>query len=174
MANEETARTYAQAIFEQAVDRWRKSLQAAAEAADKKGVTTQVDNPTAGFDQKKQALNSLLPTNADPEVRNFLYLLGSKNQLHLLPEVLAEFNRFVERGPAHELAWVTSAIPLDERERSQVESKIHGQFGQDLDVEYRVDPSIIGGLVIRVGDRVIDGSVSGKLTAMRQKLEATS
>ncbi len=173
MANEELTRTYAQAIFEQAVGRWQKALRAANEALEQAGVETMLDNPSEKFDRKQELLNRTLPANTDLEARNFVYLLASKNETHLLPEVLAEFDRYVARGPARELAVVSSAVPLTEDECQKLEQKVHAQFGQDIDFEYRVDRSLLGGLVVRVGDRVIDGSVAGKLNAMRQKLEAT-
>ncbi len=173
MAEDELARSYAQAIFEQAVERWRQALRTVNEAVTKADILTQVDNPTANFDRKKQLLNPALPANVDPEVRNLIYLLASKNELHLLPQVLVEFDRYVERGPARQLVQVTSAILLNEGERKQLEQKIRTQYGQDLDFEYRVDKSLLGGLRVRIGDRVIDGTVVGKLNAMRQKLEAT-
>jgi F-type H+-transporting ATPase subunit delta len=173
MATDELARTYAQAIFEQAAGRWQKALRAVNEALERTGVETTLDNPVEKFDRKRELLNRTLPANIDPEVRNFVYLLASKNETHLLPQVLVEFDRFVARGPARELAIVSSAIPLTEAERQKLEQKVHAQFGQDIDFEYRVDSSLLGGLVVRVGDRVIDGSVAGKLNAMRQKLEAT-
>ncbi len=173
MANDELARSYAQAIFEQAVERWRQALRAVNQSVTKAGILTQVDNAAANFERKKQLLNPVLPANTDPEVRNLIYLMASKNELHLLPEVLVEFDRYVERGPSRQLVQVTSAIPLTEGERTQLEQKIRAQYGQDLDLEYRVDKELLGGLRVRIGDRVIDGTVVGTLNAMRQKLEAT-
>ncbi len=172
MANEELARAYAQAVFDQAVERWRKGLTAVNEAADKAGAVTRLDNPSEPFDRKKETANTLLPPNADGELRNFIYLLASRNDMHLLPEVLAEFDRYIARGPARKLAQVTSAVPLTDQERAQLEQKLHARFGKDLDVEYREDKGLLGGVVVRVGDLIVDGSVSGKLAAMRQKLEA--
>ncbi len=171
MANEDLARTYAQAIFEQAVGRWQKALRAANETIDRAGVETTLDNPAEKFERKKELLNRTLPANTDPEVLNFIYLLTSKNELHLLPEVMAAFDLIAARGPVRELAVITSAIPLKDDERQKLEQKVHAQFGRDIDFEYRVDKALLGGMVVRIGDRVIDGSVQSKLNAMRQKLE---
>ena len=67
---------------------------------------------------------------------------------------------------------VTSALPLSAAEQDQVKGDLARQVGQIGEVSFDVDPGILGGLVVRVGDKVIDGSVSGKLTAMRQSLSA--
>lgn len=174
MANDELARAYAQAIFEQAMGRWKKQLGAVRDAIEKQpDLVPGLDNAAEPFDHKRDRLNRLLPQNADAEVRNFLYLLASRGDLHLLGEILADFDRFSAHGPATELAHVTSAVELTIAERKQLETKLRAQFGKNLDVEYKVDPSILGGVVVRVGDRVIDGSVASKLAAMRQKLETT-
>ncbi len=173
MANEELARTYAQAIFDKGVERWRRDLHAVSDAVEKENVVAQLDSPSADFEQKREMLNRFIPPNADGEVRNFMYLLASKNQMHLLPEVLSEFERFVARGPMTQSAKVSSAIELSDQERKRLEDKVRAQFGADVDFDYRVDQSLLGGVVVRVGDKVIDGSVAGKLAAMRQKLETT-
>lgn len=174
MANEQLARPYAQAIFEQAMERWRQALRAVVEKLGQaRDPLTFLDSPGEDMKRKQELVDRLLPPNADHEVRNFLYLLASRNQVRLLPEVLAEFDRYAARGPMRELARISSAIELMGAERAQLEQKIRAQYGQDVDFEYRVDKSLLGGVVVRIGDKVIDGSVAGKLAAMRQKLEAT-
>jgi F-type H+-transporting ATPase subunit delta len=174
MADDQLVHAYAQAIFEQAVERWRKALRVVIERLEQeRDSLTRLDNPAEQLARKKELVNHLLPDDVDGEVRNFLYLLASKNELHLLSEVLAEFDRYASRGPVREAARVATAVQLTDSERARLEQKVRAQYGDDLDFEYRVDKSLLGGVVVRVGDKVIDGSVAGKLTAMRQKLEAT-
>ncbi len=69
-----------------------------------------------------------------------------------------------------EKAVVTSALPLSEADQAVYRSHLRSQLGADASVEFRTDPSILGGVVLRVGDRVVDDSVSGKLGALRQSL----
>jgi len=172
MANEDLARSYAQAIFEQAVGRWQKALRALPETIDRAGVEPRLDNPAESFERKRELLTRTLPANTDAEVRNFLYVLVGKNELHLLPQILASFDLLAAHGPVRAAAVITSALPLTGDEQHKLEQKVQAQFGQDIDFEYRVDKSLLGGLVVRVGDKVVDGSVAGKLTAMRQALNA--
>jgi len=69
-----------------------------------------------------------------------------------------------------ESATVTSALPLSSEEAQRIERGLQGQLGSEAEIEFRVNPAILGGLVVRVGDKVIDGSVSGKLAALEQSL----
>lgn len=173
MAEDQFIEAYAQAVFEQAVERWRKSLRAVSENLDQAPDSLSLlDNSGEQLPRKKEVVNRLLPAGADDELRNFLYLLASKSQVHLLPQVLAEYNRLAARGPLREMARVTSAVPLTDSERAQLERKLRSQFGENLELEYRVDKTLLGGVVVRVGDKVIDGSVAAKLASMKQKLTA--
>ena len=67
-------------------------------------------------------------------------------------------------------ATVTSALPLSADETQRIEKNLRDQLGSDAEVEFKVNPAILGGLVVRVGDKVVDGSVSGKLTSLEQSL----
>ncbi len=67
-------------------------------------------------------------------------------------------------------ATVTSALPLSDDETKRIEKGLKDQLGGDAEVEFKVNPAILGGLVVRVGDKVVDGSVSGKLTSLEQSL----
>jgi F-type H+-transporting ATPase subunit b len=70
-----------------------------------------------------------------------------------------------------EAAEVTSALPLTSEEQASVKSNVLDKMGVKTNVEFRVDPQILGGLVIRVGDKVLDGSVSGQLEELRKSLK---
>jgi F-type H+-transporting ATPase subunit b len=70
-----------------------------------------------------------------------------------------------------EMASVTSALPLTDNEKDTVKKDIVKKLGSDADVSFSVDPTILGGLVIRVGDKILDGSVAGKLSGLSQSLE---
>lgn len=67
-------------------------------------------------------------------------------------------------------AEVTSAVPLTDAERATLEGRLKATHGPDLPVHYRVDPAILGGLVVRVGDRMVDGSLATRLNQLRQNI----
>lgn len=80
-------------------------------------------------------------------------------------EVLPE-----EAGPAEGPVAVTSAVPLTKKEQDVLREDLAGRLGEGVTVSFQVDPQILGGLVVRVGDRVIDGSLAGQLEQLRQTL----
>lgn len=170
MANEQSPETYAQAIFEQATADWLTPLKNVAECLppDK---AEQLDQPGLAFSKKQEILNQLIPASAPRQVQNFLALLATHNNIHLLPGIIAAFDRFSQRGPIRDVAVVTSAIPLSDSEKTALEGKMRARFGQDTSFEYAQDPDILGGVIVRMGDKVIDGSVSGKLAALKEKLK---
>lgn len=165
------ASSYARAIFEKAVEKYARDLHALQAAVSQSNLLTRLDNPAEAFDAKKALLNGMLPQDADPEVRNLAYLLASKNQMHLVSLIVGDFDRMVARDKLGAVAQVTSAVELTGDEKAKLETKLREQYGQEVGFEYNLAPSLLGGVVIRVGDAVFDGSVTGKLAAMKQKLQ---
>ena len=171
MANERPSQAYAQAFFEQAVASWVSPLKTVAASIVQSGLTAKLDDATLPFAKKEEMLRPLFPAGATTELKNFVFLLANKNHVHLLPEVIAQVDHFAERTHAAEIAQVKSAVPLTDAEKSALETRLHKQFGADVRFDFVVDPSIVGGIFVRVGDQVIDGSVVGKLAALKEKLK---
>lgn len=171
MANERLAQPYAQALFEEALAQYLTPLKTIALALEQAGLTAQLDDPTLEFAKKQALVRPLLPANTPTHVQNFVFLLASKNHVHLLNDIIAHLDRYAKREALGTRAKVTTAIPLTENEKNALESKLRAQFGKELTFDYATDPSILGGLVVRVGDKVIDGSVAGKLAALQEKLK---
>lgn len=165
------AENYARAVFEKAVEKYTRDLHGIQRALEQSKLVMRLDNPAEPFDGKKALLNGLIPAQTDPEVRNLAFLLASKNELHLLGAVVEEFDRIVAQGAPGTLARITTTIELSPEDKARLESKLRARFGKDLMFEYRIDPAIVGGVVVRVGDVVIDGSVVGKLASMKQRME---
>lgn len=171
MAHERLAQTYAQAAYEQALARWLTPLKAITSALARSGLSEQLDDMTVDFSKKQELLRPLFDANAPIEVQNLVLLLASKNHVHLLPHIIAEFERYAQRTTLGTRARVTSAVPLLDAEKSALEAKLRAHFGDDVIFDYTVDPAIIGGVIVRVGDKVIDGSVAGKFAEMKEKLK---
>ncbi len=170
MANEGLASTYANAVFEEALTQWLTPLKAVA-ASLKPDLVAKLDDPGLAFSKKQELLRPALPTNTLKPVENFVFLLASKNNVALLNDIIVILDRFAKRETWGTSAKVTSAIALTDSEKMAIESKMRSQFGKDLAFEFVVDSSILGGVVVRIGDKVIDGSVAGKLAALQEKLK---
>ena len=170
MAKEQLAHSYARALFDEALENWRTSLKSLSAGIAGSGLAAKLDNPSTSFAEKEKLLQQAAPKEMSQEVRNFVHLLASKNHMHLLPEILAEFDHFAEQGPSHRVAQVTSAVALTDSEKLALEKKIRSQFGGDVGFDYSIKAEILGGVIVRVGDKVLDGSVASKFTALKEKL----
>ncbi|MDP9313578.1 MAG: ATP synthase F1 subunit delta [Chloroflexota bacterium] len=91
---------------------------------------------------------------------------GAEDQLD---EVIAQFVDFV-RGAGPREATVTSAVPLSQAQQNDILQQLRGKHGAALDVTFEVDPAILGGLIVRVGDQVLDDSVRSRLVAIQQRM----
>ncbi len=170
MAEERMARTYAQAIFDKAVESWMSPLKTINAAIARENLTGQLDDSQLAFAKKEELLRKVVPANAATEVQNLVKTLVKENDVHLLPDVIVEFQRFIVRGPDRPVARVASAVELKADEKKSLEAKLEKQFGEGLEFAYAVDAGLLGGVVVRVGDKVIDGSLAGRLAALKEKL----
>jgi len=164
--------TYSQALFELAFEDWLEELQAAWKNLEEDAETVvAVDDSSVPFEERKARLDAHLPDNLSAKTRNFLYLLASNNDLHLLNDIIREFDNIVRGQKARrQLAQVTSAVPLTKEEQQSLETTLGKRFGADLLFRYDVDPSVLGGIRVRIGDRVIDGTVAKKIEALKEQL----
>lgn len=172
MADTALAQDYARALFEKAVERLARELRTLANTLERNRALSRLDDPGETYEAKQALIDAALPPQAAHEVRNLAYLLASKNQTHLLSDVVTAFEQMVARTARTQIARVISAIELTADERTRLEQKLRKQYGQDLTFDYRLDPSILGGVIVHIGDVVIDGSIAGKLAAMKQKLQS--
>ena len=175
MAVAGAAKRYAQAAFDlarerQALDEWERALDQAVGVLRNPEVSEFFESPAIPEEAKQQAITQLLPAEAQRYVRNLLLLLLERRRLSQLPEVAAVFHDLVleERGIA--VANVTTAVPLSSEEADRVRNRLRELVGKTIEMRTNVDPGIIGGLVVRVGDDLIDGSVRTQLNQLRQRL----
>jgi F-type H+-transporting ATPase subunit delta len=168
--------SYAQAFYEAAVERWLTALQAISDRLAKDpGLVERLQAADVDFQQRQTLLEGSFPAEADPPVRNLVYTLMQRGDLDLLASVTGLLRQRVRRAEAEPLAVeVTSAIALADDQRSALVSKLEAQYGAGLDIRYRVDPAILGGLIVRVGDKLTDGSLATRMAAMKHTLGVAS
>jgi F-type H+-transporting ATPase subunit delta len=163
---------YALAIYRSALEMWLEQLNTARQTLAAHPETKLVLDSQSHFAARQHALDAILPESISQGVRNFLYVLLTDQRMEILGEITSEFERLVRRGPESRVAYVTSAAPLTEEEKAQLREVTARRFGGTLDLDFRIDPQILGGLIIKVGDEVIDGSLASKLASMRTQLTA--
>ena len=101
---------------------------------------------------------------------NLIGLMLRRSRIDQLPRVAAEFRRLDNARQGITLATATSAAPLSQDEVRALTARVEQLTGGRVELDLQVDPSLLGGLVVRVGDRLIDGSVRGRLERLRNQL----
>lgn len=176
MAEEITlARPYAEAAFELARDHnelgsWQEALARLAQVAQDPEVERLIGNPRISPEQLAQLFTDVAGGLNDAQ-QNFVRTLVENERVVLLPEIHALFGRLKNRQEGVRRAHVTSAFPLDDATLKQLVGELEPRFKCKLEATVSVDPDLIGGVKISVGDEVIDASVRGKLEAMASALK---
>ena len=174
MRIEVAAKRYAQAAFGIArerdeLDRWVEDLRAIADLAAQPGVVELLASSRVPFEVKERLLRSGL-ADVSPLALNLARLLVQKGRIALAGQVRDEYQRLLDEHRGMAQALVLTAVPLSEDEERAVAQRLRELTGKEIVLERRVDPEIMGGLVARVGDRLIDGSTRTRLLELRRKL----
>jgi F-type H+-transporting ATPase subunit delta len=164
---------YARAIYDIALETWTRQLGDVQRAISGDARLRQdLQDRGAPVGQRLQRLEGTTRGRLDPDVRRFLGTVLEAGDIDQLDAILEELGRLARRGPARKTARVVSAVPLTSAEEAALRDKVTRRFGADLDFQFEVDPALIGGILLRVGDQVIDGTVAAKLAALRDRLAA--
>ena len=178
MPQSASANRYAQAVFQIAVDRdeldvWSADLQTLVGALDVEGFALLLDAPQVPVVHKVEAINRAVGDSVAALSANLLSLLASKNLAHLLTDVLDEYSKMIDFQLGIEVAQVTTATTLNQVQRQRVTDILETIMAKKVRIHTLVDTEILGGIVVRVGDRVIDGSVRARLREMRREIVDT-
>ena len=171
------ARRYAEAAFEigrrdATLDAWQAGLRlAAAQLADER-VSAVVESPAIPFAARREIITRVLSDAVPVPVLNLVLLLAQRGRLTSLPAVERQFTRLVDRERGIVPATVSSAMPLEPAELEAIAARVRELTGSHVEITATVDPELIGGLTVRVGDRLIDASVRGRLERLRDRLVA--
>ena len=168
-------RRYAEAAFELAqrdgtLDAWQRDLALCAGLARDERVARAVDSPAVPFGERRNAVEQLLGKNVSPQMRNLALLLAQRSRFFILPEVSAEYDDLVRDSRGIVAATVTTPAPLDEKELAGVRTRVEQLAGAKVELATSTDPALLGGLTIRIGDKLIDASVRGRLERLRGRL----
>jgi len=168
-------RRYAEAVFElaqrdAALDAWRRDLSVLAGIAADARVARSVDSPAAPFAERREAVEKMLAGKVSDKARNLALLLAERGRFSILPDVRDEYDALVRKSRGVVAATVTTPAALSQQELARVAARVEQLAGAKVELTSAVDPSLIGGLTIRIGDRLIDASVQGRLERLRGRL----
>lgn len=127
-------------------------------------------SPSVGAAEKDALLTRLLEGRADELTVKFLRLLNRNGRLELLGTILRQARELSNKRLNRRAVVVTSAVALDEGQRQELTAQLRERLGAEPVVTFEVDPSLLGGLVIRLGDELHDASVRGQLRRLRRRL----
>jgi F-type H+-transporting ATPase subunit delta len=175
MAARGVAKRYAQAVFElareqQTTEQWLADLTRLAEAANDPVVGGFFSDPNQPVKVKLESIQKLLPDLKSQEALNLGRLLVTRRRFEILPELLEVYRDLLLESQGIAIAQVTTAVELTSAEQQDVRERLAKIVGRTIELRARVDPSIEGGLVARIGDQLIDGSVATQLRNLRATL----
>ena len=131
-----------------------------------------MDNPQIDLQVKKNLMSKILADDFDAPVCNFILLLIDKHRISLLTEIIADFHAFSNKALGIQIVYVKTAFALTDAQRTSLLQKLESITEKTIQLKANIDPSIIGGVIIKSGDRLIDGSVIGQLKSIKKQLVA--
>ena len=172
------AKRYAQAVFELAkergtLDAWQADLETLTTVVNDRLAAGFFADPGVPETRKVAVLDKVLATG-QPEARNLARLLLERGRLPDVPRIAVLYEEALRAERGIVIAEVTTADPLSAAAEAMVRDRLQRMTGKQVQLQVQVDPSIIGGLVARVGDLVIDGSVISHLRKLRARLATAS
>jgi F-type H+-transporting ATPase subunit delta len=165
------ARPYARAAFEYALAHndlvgWDKQLATIAAVAGSERMAQLLDSPELTSEQRAQALLGVCGDALSEHGRNFIKVLADNKRLSLLPDILALFEQLKANQEKSVDVDVVSAFPLEQAIADRLAQALRGKLQRDVTINASVDPTLLGGVLVRAGDVVIDGSVRGRLAKL--------
>jgi len=170
------ARVYASALFRTAlgrneVDEMAQSLSViTAAVATSPELMTVLHHPRITRERKKSLLAQIFQGRVHPHVEHFLFLLVEKDRADIIPNVAEQFNRLLDEHRRETDAEAVTAVPMTDEQRTALQQKLESSTGYKVRLTTRVDEEILGGMIVRVGDQLFDGSIAMHLKTMRDQL----
>jgi len=170
-----TARPYAQAAFDEAqkladLKGWSEMLISLAESVSHPEVSAIVNNPRVLKTQIEKLMEGLLDEDAKIQQKNFVRILIENQRLLLLPEIVSIFESLRAEAEKTVNVVVDSAFELTTVQQEKIISSLKKRLGREIKLECKVNKDLLGGVVIRAGDKVIDGSARTRLSEMANAL----
>ena len=172
MASRGVAKRYAQAVFSLAAednshDQWLADLSRLAEAVEDPTTGGFFISPNVSEERKRAAVAQLLPGDRQKLARNLAIMMIDRHRFDSVPLLLEVYRDLVLESRGIAVARVTTAVEMTPAEELRVREGLQRIVGREIELRPTVDPDIIGGMVARIGDRLVDGSVVSQLNRLR-------
>ena len=170
------ARPYAKAAFDfaveqKAVDSWLSMLLFAAEVS-KDDTVQQLIHSSMAPEQLAQLFNQICGEQLNEQGQNLIRVMAENGRLSVLPAVVAEFSALKAELDKELEAKITSATALSEAEKAKIQKSLEARYQRTVRLTCQLDPSLMAGLVIKIGDDIIDASVRSKLNRLAEALQS--
>lgn len=170
------ARPYAEAVFRlakesRALTEWSDRLRLLAAVATDAEMAAIVGNPKFSAEEVARLFLAVTDGAGAGELANFIRILADNERLVVLPEISAIYEELKSAEEGIKEALIESAYPIDDAQLKKLTSQLETHFATRLQPRVAVEPSLIGGIKVIVGDQVLDASVRGKLDAMATVLK---
>ncbi len=175
MPSGSAGRRYANAIFEMAkeqnkLEQWGADLDSISYAFSQPNVQGFLDNPKTSRDSKIQFVSKVLGPDVSQQALNLAQLLVKRERQSDMKSVVEEYTRLWNKERGIVMAEVTTAEEMSAAETEAIREQLSKLTGNQVTVNMKVDPEIIGGVIARIGDTLIDGSVRARLQNLRKQL----
>ena len=177
MARRDTAaRRYAEAALEigraeGTLDQWERDLDRLSAALGDEQLRTLAEHPAVPFAEKERVIRRVAG-DVSPEALNLVLLMIRRGRPRAIPRMVEHFANLVRRERGVSLAEVRTAMALEDTQRDAVMERLQELTGDEIEINEVVDESLIGGITVRIGDRLYDASVRSRLERLRARLTA--
>ena len=169
------ARPYAAAVFKRAKEthataKWSQSLAFMSTVLKNEDISVVIDNPKVSKQRLSALMLDICQEHVNQENENFLKLLVLNNRLGLLPSIAELFEAYKAEDEGYVEVEISTAYTLSKDVKQNVTTTLEKTLGKKIHMNVTVDKSLIGGILVRAGDRVIDGSIRGRLQQLAKRL----
>jgi F-type H+-transporting ATPase subunit delta len=171
------ARRYAEAAFQTGradgtLDAWERDMATIGGLIGHPELRRLLQHPAIPFAEKERVLRAVMGRAVAPAAVNLVLLMARRGRPGAIQPMIAHFAELLRRERGIALAEIRTALPLDDGQRADVAARLRSLTGSQVEMNETVDPELIGGIAVRIGDRLYDASVRSRLERLRARLTA--
>src|SRR5260370_3004923 len=141
--------------------------------AQSEELRTFLESPAVTVEDKHGVIEKIVARlGASKIIRNFLFVIADQRRTQLLPEIIAAFHEVIRQRQGVAEAKISSAVDLSAKQKKELATTLARLTGREIETKYALDPALLGGAVVRIGDTIYDGSLRSRLNEMRTRLAA--